>query len=67
MIKATSRDGTTIAFDRYGDGPAVVVVGGQLCDRVLTRPTNARSRIWRPLLPRPGERHRCTPIPQEPA
>jgi predicted alpha/beta hydrolase len=39
MIKATSRDGTTIAFDRYGDGPAVVVVGGQLCDRALTRPT----------------------------
>ena len=40
MNKATSRDGTTIAFDRYGDGPPVVVVGGQLCDRALTRPTS---------------------------
>jgi pimeloyl-ACP methyl ester carboxylesterase len=40
MNKATSRDGTTIAFDRYGDGPPVVVVGGQLCDRGLTRPTS---------------------------
>jgi pimeloyl-ACP methyl ester carboxylesterase len=39
MNKAISRDGTAIAFDRYGDGPAVVVVGGQLCDRALTRPT----------------------------
>lgn len=39
MNKATSRDGTTIAFDRYGNGPPVVVVGGQLCDRALTRPT----------------------------
>jgi hypothetical protein len=28
-----------IAFDRLGDGPPVVVVGGQLCDRALTRPT----------------------------
>ena len=41
MNKATSRDGTTIAFDRYGDGPPVVVVGGQLCDRGLTRPTSS--------------------------
>jgi len=39
MNRTTSRDGTTIAFDRYGDGPPVVVVGGQLCDRALTRPT----------------------------
>ena len=35
----TSSDGTTIAFDRLGDGPLVIVVGGQLCDRALTRPT----------------------------
>jgi pimeloyl-ACP methyl ester carboxylesterase len=35
----TSSDGTTIAFDRLGDGPPVIVVGGQLCDRALTRPT----------------------------
>ena len=35
----TSSDGTTIAFERLGNGPAVIVVGGQLCDRALTRPT----------------------------
>ena len=33
----TSDDGTTIAFDRLGDGYPVIVVGGQLCDRALTR------------------------------
>lgn len=35
----TSSDGTTIAFDRLGDGQPVIVVGGMLCDRALTRPT----------------------------
>jgi hypothetical protein len=39
METVTSSDGTTIAFDRLGDGPPVIVVGGQLCDRALTRPT----------------------------
>jgi alpha-beta hydrolase superfamily lysophospholipase len=39
MGKVTSSDGTTIAFDRLGEGPPVIVVGGQLCDRALTRPT----------------------------
>jgi pimeloyl-ACP methyl ester carboxylesterase len=39
MNKVTSADGTPIAFDRLGDGPPVIVVGGQLCDRSLTRPT----------------------------
>lgn len=29
----TSRDGTRIAFDRLGQGPAVIVVGGALSDR----------------------------------
>jgi pimeloyl-ACP methyl ester carboxylesterase len=37
--KVTSSDGTKIAFDRLGDGLPVIVVGGQLCDRALTRPT----------------------------
>lgn len=37
--EATSRDGTPIAFERLGDGQPVIVVGGQLCDRALTRPT----------------------------
>jgi len=35
----TSSDGTTIAFERLGDGPPVIVVGGQLADRALTQPT----------------------------
>ena len=39
MNRVTSSDGTTIAFERLGNGPAVIVVGGQLADRALTRPT----------------------------
>src|SRR6476619_5015551 len=31
--KATSADGTTIAFEAYGTGPVAVVVGGGFCDR----------------------------------
>jgi pimeloyl-ACP methyl ester carboxylesterase len=31
--KATSADGTTIAYDRWGSGPLVVVVGGAFNDR----------------------------------
>ncbi len=42
MQSVTSSDGTPIAFDRLGAGPPVVVVGGQLCDRALTRPTAER-------------------------
>jgi pimeloyl-ACP methyl ester carboxylesterase len=36
--KIKSRDGTTIAFDRLGEGPPVIVVGGATCDRAMTRP-----------------------------
>ncbi len=38
MEKVRSKDGATIAFDRLGDGPAVIVVGGATCDRAMTRP-----------------------------
>ena len=38
MEKTRSRDGTTIAFDRFGDGPPVILVGGATCDRAMTRP-----------------------------
>lgn len=31
--KATSTDGTTIAYETYGSGPVVVIVGGAFCDR----------------------------------
>jgi pimeloyl-ACP methyl ester carboxylesterase len=37
--KIRSKDGTTIAFDRLGDGPPVIVVCGAMCDRALMRPT----------------------------
>jgi pimeloyl-ACP methyl ester carboxylesterase len=33
----TSADGTRVAFDRLGEGPAVVVVSGMFCDRQTTR------------------------------
>jgi len=39
MEKVTSRDGTTIAFDRLGEGPPVILVCGAMCDRALMRPT----------------------------
>ena len=38
METTRSRDGTTIAFDRSGDGPPVIVVGGAACDRAITCP-----------------------------
>ena len=38
MEEVRSKDGTTVAFDRLGDGPAVIVVGGATCDRAMTRP-----------------------------
>jgi pimeloyl-ACP methyl ester carboxylesterase len=34
MTTATSRDGTTIAFDTSGVGPPLIVVGGALNDRL---------------------------------
>ena len=33
MERVTSRDGTPIAFDRSGEGPPIVLVGGALADR----------------------------------
>jgi len=39
--KATSRDGTAIAFDRSGEGPAVILVGGALSDRSAGAPLTA--------------------------
>jgi pimeloyl-ACP methyl ester carboxylesterase len=33
MTEVTSNDGTTIAFDRSGEGPPVLLVGGALSDR----------------------------------
>jgi alpha-beta hydrolase superfamily lysophospholipase len=41
MNTATSRDGTTIAFDRTGDGPAVILVAGAFGDRTMMAPLAA--------------------------
>lgn len=41
METATSKDGTTIAFDRSGDGPPVVLVCGQSTDRSSNAPLAA--------------------------
>jgi pimeloyl-ACP methyl ester carboxylesterase len=38
MDQVTSKDGTTIAFDRMGDGPAVVLVCGASVDRMSNAP-----------------------------
>lgn len=38
VANVTSADGTSIAFERFGGGPAVIVVGGATCDRAMTRP-----------------------------
>ena len=38
METVTSKDGTTIAFERTGDGPPLVVVGGALNDRAAAAP-----------------------------
>jgi pimeloyl-ACP methyl ester carboxylesterase len=35
MSQTTSKDGTSIAFERSGDGPAVILVDGALCYRKL--------------------------------
>jgi alpha-beta hydrolase superfamily lysophospholipase len=38
MTKVSSADGTTIAYERSGDGPPVILVGGALADRQLAVP-----------------------------
>ena len=41
MERVTSKDGTSIAYDRLGDGPAVVLVGGAFVDRSENAPLAA--------------------------
>ena len=38
MNEVTSKDGTTIAFDRLGDGPPVILVCGAATDRMANAP-----------------------------
>jgi pimeloyl-ACP methyl ester carboxylesterase len=42
MEVATSKDGTRIAFDRSGEGPPIVLVGGALADRAAAAGLAAR-------------------------
>jgi hypothetical protein len=41
MSRVTSKDGTSIAYDRQGAGPAVILVGGGLVD-----PATGRAGRW---------------------
>ena len=45
MNTTTSKDGTTIAFDRLGEGPLVVLVGGALQHRALDRVIGQRAPV----------------------
>ena len=38
MNSVVSGDGTSIAFEHFGEGPPVILVGGATCDRAMTRP-----------------------------
>jgi len=40
MRRVTSRDGTSIAFDRSGQGPALILVGGSFEHRALDSETS---------------------------
>jgi pimeloyl-ACP methyl ester carboxylesterase len=42
MLSVTSQDGTTIAYERLGAGPALVVVGGSLADHQFYAPLAER-------------------------
>lgn len=52
MHNVTSRDGTTIAYDRDGDGPAVILVNGALGSRELDRKFKLMTRLAELLSPR---------------
>ena len=41
MRKVHSKDGTAIAFDQSGDGPAIILVGGAMSTRSASMPLAA--------------------------
>jgi pimeloyl-ACP methyl ester carboxylesterase len=47
MDKVTSKDGTAIAFDRYGSGPALILVGGAFQHRVIDPKTAQLAELLR--------------------
>ncbi len=45
MSTVSSADGTVIDYDRYGDGPAVVFIGGASIYRVIDESTTQAARM----------------------
>src|SRR5947207_10358962 len=45
MSTVTSPDGTVIDYERYGDGPAVVFIGGAGTYRLIDEGTTAAARL----------------------
>ena len=45
--RTTSADGTAIAYEAYGSGPAAVIVGGAFCDRGAFRDVRGRRKRGR--------------------
>jgi pimeloyl-ACP methyl ester carboxylesterase len=50
MGTVTSKDGTTIAFDHYGDGPLLILVGGAFQHRAFDPNTSELARLLSPQL-----------------
>src|SRR6266516_6461156 len=48
MDKVTSNDGTAIAFDRLGAGPAVILVGGAFQHRAIDQQTARLAELLGP-------------------
>ncbi|MFL5798323.1 MAG: alpha/beta fold hydrolase [Actinomycetota bacterium] len=48
MDEVTSNDGTTIAFDRYGAGPAIILVGGAFQHRAIDPQTKRLAELLAP-------------------
>ena len=44
MSTATSADGTVIDYDRYGDGPAVIFIGGAASYRAIDAATTQTAK-----------------------
>jgi hypothetical protein len=44
MSTVTSADGTVIDYDRYGDGPAVIFIGGAATYRAIDEATSQTAR-----------------------
>jgi hypothetical protein len=52
MRRVTSKDGTSIAYERMGSGPAVILVGGGLDDGSENAPLGTQPKVLAPVLER---------------